>query len=215
MATRLPNDAHAALPWRIHALTRDFEVEDLWTIRTPGAGADDFPAALTAMRARRRSPLPVRALFAVRRKLGALFGWDGPGAGAGGRGRAVLDRLPDDLRATTPGPGAGLGPLTPVYVLDDECALELANRTVHAVMHLGWTPAAQGGHELRMAVLVRPNGLLGRLYLAAITPFRRLLVLPAFIRQREDAWQERRVAAGNAVEQNPEHVTESQRRDLR
>ncbi|MFH9732399.1 DUF2867 domain-containing protein [Streptomyces sp. NPDC017260] len=205
MATRLPSSAHAALPWRIHELTRDFEVEDLWAIRTPGAGADDFPAVLAAMRAPRRNPLPLRALFAVRWKLGAVFGWDRPGAGVGNRVPAVRDRLPDDLRATVAESAAGLGPLTPVYVLDDECALELANKTVHAVMHLGWVPAAHGGHELRMAVLVKPNGLLGRLYLAGIAPFRRLFVLPAFIRQKEHAWHEQRSPQSDGV--GPGHVT--------
>lgn len=33
----------AHLPaWRIHALTRDFRLEDVWALPTPG-GPDDFP----------------------------------------------------------------------------------------------------------------------------------------------------------------------------
>jgi hypothetical protein len=39
---RLPNTAHTSGPWRIHELTRDFRLEDVWALPTPG-GPDDFP----------------------------------------------------------------------------------------------------------------------------------------------------------------------------
>ena len=39
---RLPNTAHTSRPWRIHELTRDFRLEDVWALPTPG-GPDDFP----------------------------------------------------------------------------------------------------------------------------------------------------------------------------
>jgi hypothetical protein len=189
---RLANATHTSLRWRIHELTTDFTVEDVWAFRTPGAGPDDFPRMLAAMRAAggpgNRSA-PVRFLFAARWRLGALLGWDKPSAGVGGRVASLRDRLPDDLRDRT-GPDSGVVPLTPVYELDREAARELANKTVHTVMHLGWVPGADGDHELRMAVLVRPNGLFGRLYLAAIAPFRYLVVYPALTRQWERAWHD-------------------------
>ncbi|GAA1582098.1 hypothetical protein GCM10009678_76050 [Actinomadura kijaniata] len=198
---RLPNGAHAARPWRIHEIADGFRVEDVWAIRTPGAGPDDFPAARAAALATMRpsggpakDPLPVRLLFAARRRLGALFGWDGPETGVGTRVRSLRDRLPDDLRAAP----AGSAPFTPVYELDDECALERASATVHAVIHLGWAPV-EGGHELRMAVLVKPAGLPGRLYMAAIAPFRRLVVFPALVRQCEQAWRDRDAAPVTGV----------------
>ncbi|MGY5129949.1 DUF2867 domain-containing protein [Streptomyces nigrescens] len=192
--TRLPDAFHTDHPWRIHELTRDFELEDVWAVRMPGAGPDDFPTMLAAMQASAgpaREPLLSRFLFAVRWKLGALFGWDRPKAGTGARVQPLRDRLPSDLGDAPRGSDAGLSPLTSVYELDNECALELATKTVHAVLHLAWAPAASGGHELRMAVLVKPNGLFGRLYMAAITPFRRLIVFPAFMRQWEHAWRDR------------------------
>jgi hypothetical protein len=40
-----------------------------------------------------------------------------------------------------------------------------------------------------MAVLVKPNRLLGCAYLAAIRPFRYLIVYPAMIRQLEREWR--------------------------
>ena len=39
---RLPNTAHTSRPWRIHELTGDFRLEDVWALPTPG-GPDDFP----------------------------------------------------------------------------------------------------------------------------------------------------------------------------
>lgn len=63
-------------------------------------------------------------------------------------------------------------------------------------MHLGWAPAAVGGRELRMAVLVKPNGWFGRLSMAAIVPFRYLVVYPALTRRWEQAWRDHRTQAG-------------------
>jgi hypothetical protein len=40
-----------------------------------------------------------------------------------------------------------------------------------------------------MAVLVKPNGRLGALYMAAIRPFRHLIVYPALMRKIEQDWQ--------------------------
>ncbi|MGX2998758.1 DUF2867 domain-containing protein [Streptomyces sp. JNUCC 64] len=195
---KLPRTAHTERPWRVHALADDFRVEDVWAFRTPGAGPGDFPVMLAAMRAddfARQSP-PVRFLFAVRWKLGALLGWDRPGAGLGGRVRPLADRLPDDLRATAAGAEPGGGPFTPVYDLPDESLRELANGTCHGLLHLGWAPARDrdGEYELRMAVLVKPNGRLGELYMALIAPFRYLVVYPALTRKWERAWRERRPA---------------------
>lgn len=71
----------------------------MWAYRTPGAGPDDFPVMLQALRV------------------------------AGG---------------------------------PDECVIELATKTVHGLAHLGWVPTDDGGYELRVAALVKPNGLFGR-----------------------------------------------------
>jgi hypothetical protein len=191
---RIPNATHTSLPWRIHELTSDFTVEDVWAFRTPGAGPSDFPTMLAAMRTDggfAQQTRPLRLLFAARWKLGALLGWDSPSAGVGARVASLRDRLPHDLRDAPRGQDNETLPLKAVYELDMESARELANKTVHTVMHLGWVPAASGDHELRMAVLVKPNGWFGRLYMAAIAPFRYLIVYPALTRQWERAWRNR------------------------
>lgn len=201
---RLPKTAHTERPWRIHELTPDFRVEDVWAFRTPGAGPDDFPTMLAAMRTAggfARQPSPVRFLFAVRWKLGALLGWDAPSAGVGTRVASLRDRLPRDLRDAPQGPDNDNMPLKAIYELGMESARELANKTVHTVMHLGWVRGANGDHELRMAVLVKPNGRFGRLYMAAIAPFRYLIVYPALTGQWERAWRDRNNLAAQHREQ--------------
>ncbi|MFD6161153.1 DUF2867 domain-containing protein [Nocardia sp. NPDC060256] len=188
---RLPKTAHTALPWRIHELTPDFKLEDVWALPTPG-GPDDFPRLVQLIASHNDTsqfPAAYRILFAIRWKLGALFGWDKPDTGVNTRVRSLRDRLPADLRDAPPGPDFRSVPFRSVFLTDNEWAAEIANGTVHAVLHIGWVPDETGGYRGQMAVLVKPNGLLGKLYLAAILPFRYLLVYPALLRTMAHAWQ--------------------------
>ena len=187
---RLPATAHTAQPWRIHELTSDFRLEDVWELPTPG-DRDDFPRlvrAFTSGDPSSGSSPAVRALFAIRWRLGALLGWDDPADGAG-RVTSLRDRLPADLRAAPSGPSFGALPFSPLYLTDDEFAAEISNRTMHGVLHLGWVPDATGVHHAQMAVYVKPNGLLGLAYMAGITPFRHLIVYPAMLRQIGRTWR--------------------------
>ncbi len=128
-------------------------------------------------------------LFAIRWKVGELLGWDDPDAGLGSRVPTLRDRLPADLRDAPSGPDFDALPFTSLYLIDDECAAEIANRTVHGVMHIGWVPDGTGGYRGQMAVYVKPNGLLGTAYMAAIRPFRHLIVYPPMMRQIERDWR--------------------------
>jgi Protein of unknown function (DUF2867) len=187
---RLPNTAHTSQPWRIHELTRDFRFEDVWALPTPG-GRDDFTRLVQLMasgKPAKGSSSAARALWAIRWKLGKLLGWDAPNAGLGTRVPTLRDRLPADLREAPSGPAFAALPFTSLYLLEDEWAAEIANRTMHGVMHVGWVQAETGGYRGQMAVLVKPNGLLGITYMAAIRPFRHLIVYPPMLRQIERAW---------------------------
>jgi hypothetical protein len=188
---RLPNSAQTSRPWRIHELLPDFRLEDVWELPTPG-GPDDFPRLVRAIASgdpSHGSSCTVRALFAIRWRLGKLLGWDAPDCGVGSRVPTLRDRLPADLRDAAAGPAFDALPFTPLYFLDDECAAEIANRTMHGVMHLGWVPDGTGGYRGQMSVYVRPNGLLGTAYMAAIKPFRHLIVYPLMLRQIEQTWR--------------------------
>jgi hypothetical protein len=201
--TRLPNTDHISRPWRIHEITRDFRVEDVWALPTPG-GPDDFPLLVQAFASADPSHSSSRAvgtLFAIRWKIGELLGWDGKDAGLGSRVPTLRDRLPTDLRDASSGPEFDELPFTSLYLLDDEWAAEIANRTMHGVMHLGWVPDATGGYRGQMAVLVKPNGLLGTGYMAAIRPFRHTIVYPPMIREIGREW---RAGAGDPL---PAHAS--------
>jgi len=189
---RLASTAHTSRPWRIHQLTTDFRLEDVWALPTPG-GPDDFPRLVEWLAsgddpARAAGSRAERALWAIRRKTGQLLGWDGPDAGLGSRVPSLRDRLPADLRTAPSGPDFRALPFTPLYLLHDEWAAEIANRTVHGVMHIGWVPDLSGGYHGQLAVLVKPNGLFGTGYMTAIRPFRHLIVYPALIRETGRAW---------------------------
>ena len=103
----------------------------------------------------------------------------------------LRDRLPADLRDAPSGPGSGGRRFAPLYLTDDEWALEIANQTVHGVLHVGWVHDDGGGHRGQMAVLVKPNGRLGTLYMAAIAPFRHMVVYPLMLRDIGRAWRSR------------------------
>jgi hypothetical protein len=190
---RLPNTAHTSRPWRIHELTRDFRLEDVWEL--PGRGGpDDFPRLVQLIASRdpsQSSSRRIRILFAIRWKVGELLGWDGLDAGLGSRVPTLRDRLPADLRDAPSSPDFDALPFTSLYLLDDEFAAEMVNRTMHGVMHIGRVPDGTGGYRAQMAVLVKPNGLLGTAYMAAIRPFRHLIVYPAILRDGERGWRER------------------------
>jgi hypothetical protein len=193
---RLPNTAHTSRPWRVHEFTRDFRLEDVWALPTPG-GPDDFPRLVQGFAAgdpSHGSSRAARTLWAIRWKVGELLGWDGPDAGRGSERPTLRDRLPVDLRDTLAGPNFDALPFSSLYLIGDEWAAEIANRTVHAVIHIGWVPDQTGGYRGQMAVLVKPNGLLGTGYMAAIAPFRHLIVYPSMLRAIGRGW---RVRAGD------------------
>ena len=190
---RLPNTAHTSRPWRIHELTRDFRLEDVWALPTPG-GPDDFPRLVQAIASgdpSRSSSRAARTLFAIRWKVGELLGWDRPDTGLGSRVPTLRDRLPVDLREAPTGPDFPSLPFASLYLLDDEWAAEIANRTMHGILHLGWVADETGGYRGEMAVYAKPNGRLGRAYMAAIRPFRHLIVYPQMMRQIGRQWRTR------------------------
>jgi hypothetical protein len=186
---RLPNSAHTDRPWRIHELVPDFRLEDVWALPTPG-GPDDFPRLVrkaTSGAPEDGASAVGRVVWAIRWKLGALLGWDDEDRA---RERPTLrDRLPADLRNGPSGPDFDeKKPFTPIYLLDDEFAAEIVNRTVHGIMHLGWVEDESGVWRGQMGVYVKPNGLLGHTYMAAIKPFRHLLIYPPMLREVERDW---------------------------
>lgn len=187
---RLPSSAHTSRPWRIHEIAAEFALEDVWALPTPG-GPDDFSRLVKMIESLdpgKTSSAVVRMLFALRVKAGELLGLDAPSTGLGTRVPSLRDRLPADLRDTGAEVAFESVPFDALYLTDDELAAETANRTVHGVIHLGWV---RDGDRYRgqLAILVKRNGFLGAAYMAAITPFRHLIVYPTMMRELEREWR--------------------------
>src|SRR5688500_8129365 len=118
---RLPNTAHTSRPWRIHELAAGFDLEDVWALPTPG-GPDDFPelvALVASFDPTRGSSRAARTLFAIREKVGEVFGLGDatPGAdpGADPDAPTLRDRMPADLREAASGPHSDTLPYVPLY----------------------------------------------------------------------------------------------------
>lgn len=183
---KLPVNQHLEQPWRVHAWVEDFDLLDVWRLPVeiePG-GAGNFD---TFARSFDTSAVPERgaagALFKLRLWLGRVFGWDEPTPRSipGCVEQSVLERLPQTLRDEAP-------PFDPerdfqlVFHTANERLMEISNSTVHALVHFGVVTRDDGGAHVQMAVYCKPRGLFGRLYMAAITPFRLWIVYPALMK---------------------------------
>jgi hypothetical protein len=201
---RRPNSAHTTRPWRIHEFTRDFRLEDVWALPTPG-GPDDFPRLVRQMAAGdpRGPSVLARSLWAIRWRLGELLGWDRRDTGRAIDLPTLRDRLPADLREGSAGPEFDALPFRSLYLTGNEWAAEIVNSTVHGVMHVGWVPDGAGCYRGQMAVLVKPNGLLGSLYMSFIKPFRYMIIYPALMREIAQDWQHNYVGKESGQEQAP------------
>lgn len=188
---RLPSTAHTSRPWRIHEIAPDFKLADVWEL--PGRGDwGDFHrlvGLITSLDPSQSSSRVSRALWAIRWKIGSLFGWDDPEGGLGSDVVTLHDRLPTDLVRRGRGPDFSALPFTPLYLTDDEFAAEIANKAMHGVMHISTVEDRIGSFRVQMAVLVKPNGRFGNAYMAAIRPFRHLIVYPALMRQGLEVWE--------------------------
>jgi len=174
----------------------------VWELPTPGGPAD--LARLVQQfssfdEGDNELPVVSRALFAIRWKLGKLFGWDKPGFDIGERVHSLREQLPADLLEAARGPDLRAVPgrvdlegppvFSSVYQTYDEWVAEISNKTVHAVLHIGWVPDdSGGGYHAQMAVMVKPNGRFGKAYMAAIKPFRYAFVYPSLLRSIGRQW---------------------------
>jgi len=189
---RLPNTVHTSRPWRIHELTRDFRLEDVWALPTPG-GPDDFPRLVQRMVAgdpSQGSSRAARTLFAIRWKVGR---------GAARLGRP--GRRPRLGAADAARPVAGGSARRPIWPGLRGAPLHLALPARRRVGRGDRQPdsSRREAHRLgprRDRRLPRPDGRLrqatrtaGNAYMAAIKPFRYRIVYPALMRQIGREWR--------------------------
>lgn len=212
-------EAHRARPWRVHTLAPDFELLDLWELPVDAdpAHGETFAAFLRVFLTTGAASWPVYSLrphslgdvvhlarlagaavlFGIREVLGRVFaldGDDGTRAIPGRNETRVRARLDDADRARDVGflPPRYAGAFETVYGFADEALFEIANKTIHALLHLSWVETAGGRRRVILAVYVKSRGAGSRFYLALIGPFRHAVVYPAWITHVVRTWQVRR-----------------------
>ena len=198
MDMRISPADHASLPWRINGLAADFELIDAWRLPVRGAleAFSDLLRLLASLDPGSDEGSRVsRALFAIRGWLGQRMGWDAEGSVntlpiPGCTEASLRERLAPDLVAPL-ADRLGHSEFRPVFALADEAAFEVSNPLVHAILHVGWVPQSDGSYRGQMGVYVKHRGRFGRLYMAAIAPFRHQIVYPALMRRIAKAWDAR------------------------
>jgi len=191
---------HRGRPWRVHTLCPDFTLLDLWTIpieAVPARGQDfaSFYRVFVANGTTTDSVL-ANLLFATRFWLGRMFHLDDAARIAipGCQETSVADRLSTEDRAANHADRITLPtapvPVSPIYLYEDEALLEISNRTIHALLHLGWVDGSAGHKIVVLAVYIKSRGLWSDAYMTLIKPFRHALVYPPWIARICRAWDE-------------------------
>jgi hypothetical protein len=145
------------------------------------------------------TPTPVvRGLLDLRLLIGRLFGWDRPRSSTQAA-PTFADRLTDADRARSLAP-AGVrerpeGLFRVVYRFENEKLVELINLTVHAAALSALVETANS-YRFYFAVYVDSVGWWTPLYMAAIDPFRKLVVYPSLLRSVRANWDRTMVALG-------------------
>ncbi len=184
---QLDPSVHTGRHWRVSTLCPDFRVLDVWRLPIHGQPGDFADVCRVFVENGHRTDSAATALlFRIRLALGALLRLDAP------VGASVAERLTaDDRRRDRSGPPAVEGMATPVYVFDDEALYEVSNKTIHALIHLGWVDAPGGGCTAEMAIYIRSRGRLSDAYMALIAPFRHRIVYPALLARIGRVWAAR------------------------
>ena len=178
------------LPLRVHTFLGGIPLQDAWAVELPRTRGGITLAEFLRRAGNlfQRPPAAVRALLSVRFFLGGLFGWDR--ATPGPISESFAQRLTDEDRALSLVPaGTPDGHFSIVYRFENEQLDEVANRTVHAGA-LSALVEADATYRFYFAVYVREVNPFTPLYMAAIDPFRRLIVYPALLRGVSALWSE-------------------------
>ena len=185
---RISTQEFQRLPLRVHDFLDGVPLHDVWAVDLPwmrgGITLDEFLRA-AGERPFRPSPV-VRALLNVRFFVGRSLGWD--------REPDVIARETFASRLTTADrskslapAGSPAGPFRVVYRFDNEQLLELRNRTAHAAALSALVETASA-YRFYFGVYVRSVGRLTPVYMAAIDPFRKLIVYPSLLRSVDTTW---------------------------
>jgi hypothetical protein len=177
------------LPLRVHAFLAGVPLHDVWAVDLPcrrsGITLTEFIQRGGGLFL--RPPPVVRALLSMRFFVGSMFGWDR--AAPGSISESFAQRLTDEDRTRSLLPaGTPDGVFRIVYRFDNEQLEEVVNRTVHAAA-LSALIEGITGYRFYFAVYVCEVSSFTPLYMAAIDPFRKVIIYPALLRSISEQWK--------------------------
>jgi hypothetical protein len=199
---------HYDQSWKVHEIAKDFKLLDVWEfpILANPLKNQDFHFFLDVLKGKWRFRLKnlvsprfifAGALMGVRMIMGKIFFLDKkvnmlpiPGC----KEISLKERLSEEDRANNRAPeingnNKNTGFRT-VYLYDNECLWELSNKTVHALMHIGWVHKYDNYYTAQLAVYAKTRGRLGELYMKLIMPFRRHVIYPVLMENVKLKWKE-------------------------
>ena len=178
------------LPLRVHRFLAGVPLHDVWAVDLPrpraGITLNEFLQAETN-RPHSLSPV-VRMLLNIRFFVGRIFGWDQePNSSSW---ETFATRLtPADRSSSLAPAGTREGFFRVVYRFQNEQLLELINRTAHAAA-VSALVEMENTYRFYFAVYVRDVSPFTPVYMAAIDPFRKLVVYPSLLRSVRTGWNQ-------------------------
>src|SRR5215469_13255598 len=176
------------LPLRVHDFLVGVPLHDVWAVDLPrtrsGITLDEFSRAANTFTL---SPV-VRALVNMRLLVGRVLGWDREPVETAWETFATRLTTADRSKSLVPA-GTRDGLFRVVYRFENEQLLEVINRTAHAGA-LSALMETETAYRFYFAVYVRNVSRLTPLYMAAIDPFRKLIVYPSLMRSVRATWNQ-------------------------
>jgi hypothetical protein len=177
------------LDLRAHSLLADVPLHDIWLLELEGGGGgrtmEDVRRCFTPQTVTTANAA-VRTLFAIRRTLGRMFGWD-EGHQRWDEELYVARLTEEDRTRSLVAPGTDDGLMRIVYVFPYESLSEVRNATVHAFSCFALRPTMTT-YRLYWAIYVKPIGPWTSTYMRVIDPFRRAVVYPAVVHRVKRTW---------------------------
>jgi hypothetical protein len=176
------------LPLRVHDLLAGVPLHDVWAVDLPrtrsGITLNEF---FRTAHGRLFTPSPVvAALLNIRLFVGRILGWDHEPAATTRDSFATRLTTADVSKSHTPA-GTREGPFRVVYRFQNEQLLEVINRTAHAAALSALVETANA-YRFYFGVYVRRVSRFTPVYMAAIDPFRKLIVYPSLLRSVRANW---------------------------
>lgn len=182
----------------MHELARDFELIDVWRVPIDPDSSQvssfpeiyDFLVHVDPAEGSRLAWLLVETRFV----LGKFFRLDGgrtwipiPGTHELSlRDRLTMNDKEKNRAAEIDLPVHKIGQFQVVYLFENESLVEISNRTIYALLHVGLTAK----NQLWMGVYVKSRGTLSNIYMLIIRPFRHVIIYPAWLKLIEKKWRD-------------------------